>query len=402
MIQYSFSTVLMAFLSCAVIIVFVAVCFCNKKLLVTMGYKMFALLLGLTFIRLLFPIQFPFAINVVLPDKLSQIVAQRIRHSLFMIGSLKISPWRIFEFIWVFISIVLLIKFIADQMVFRRTIILYGKDITYDERYSKILGEVCGDRPNRFRIIEIPGFEVPVLNGIFSPCILMPEDLKLSDVDLRYLLSHEVAHHFHRDIITKIGINLLAIVYWWNPASYMLKGQLNAILEMRIDSYVTGNISDEIAGYLNCLIHIAEYTDSCSEKRFKIPKGAIELLNPKRIEKIFNNLKNRFYMMSEDPKPYAKVLHITVLIVTVALYILSYCFIFEARSFIPESDATTVDFDVTNDKIYAILKEDDTYDVYYGGFLIDTTTSLEYYPPDIFIYNSLDEVPEELYNYFAE
>ena len=258
MIQNSFSTLLMAFFSCAVINVFAAICFCNKKLLVTMSYKMFALLLGLTLIRFLFPSQFPIAINAVLPDGLSQKVVY-LRHVFNVMGSSEISRWRIFEFVWVIISIALLIRFIADEIAFRHRIILYGKDITNDEHYSKILNKVCGDRPNRFRVIEMPGFNVPVVIGLFSPCILMPEGLKLSDVDLSYLLSHDAAHHFYRDIIAKVGIDLLAIVYWWNPANHMLKGQLNAILAMHIDSYMTENVSSEVAGYLNRLVHAAEY-----------------------------------------------------------------------------------------------------------------------------------------------
>ena len=391
MIQYSFSTMLMAFLSCSIIIVFVSICFMNKKLLVSMGYKMFALLLGLTFLRLIFPFQFPFATNVVLPDALSQVV-QHIRHPFLIVESLQISPWLIFEFVWVIVSIFLLVKFIRDQIVFRHTIILYGKDITDDERYAEILREVCGDRPNPFRIIEMPGLEVPVLSGFFSPCILMPEWLELDTVDLRYLLSHETAHYFHRDILTKIGINLLTTVYWWNPACIILQLQLNAILEMRIDSYVTGDVDKQVSGYLNCLVHVAEDEVARSEQKIKIPKGAIELFDPR----LFDNLVNRFHMMSEEPKPYARALHITALILTVALYLLSYCFIFEAEYFMPES--TEIVIDLSNSSIYAVLKEDGTYDVYYGGSWLMDASSLEYLSPDTPVYNSVDEVPEELRN----
>lgn len=394
MLQYYFSTVLMAFLSCGIIIVFVAICFCNKKLLVSMGYKMFALLLGLTFLRLIFPFQFSFTSEVALPRFWSRAIGY-FCHPFYVIGSLKISMWRIFEFVWVIVSIFLLVKFVRDQIVFKHTIILYGKDITDDERYSVILSEVCGNRPNPFRIIEMPGLEVPVLAGFFSPCILMPEGLELDTVDLRYLLSHETAHHFHRDILTKIGINLMAIVYWWNPACLMLQGQLNAILEMRIDSYVTGDIDEQIAGYLNCLVHVAENKVARSELKVKIPKGVIQLFDPR----FFDNLVNRFHMMVEKPKPYARVLHIMALILTVALYLLSYCFIFEAQYFLPKDGETIIElFDST----YAVLKEDNTYDIYFGGGLLDNVSSLENYPSDIVIYNSVDEVPEALRNHSSE
>lgn len=389
MLILTFANVLMAFLSSNIIIVFVAVCFCNKKLLVTMGYKMFALLLGIAILRVLLPIEFPFTSAIRLPDFLSQIVVH-FCNPFFVSGSLKISLWRIFEFAWVIGSLILLVKFIRDQIVFRHTIVLYGKDITDDERYSEIMSEVCGDRPNPFRIIEIPSLEIPVLSGLFAPCILIPEGLELDSVDLRYLLSHETGHYFHHDILTKIGINLLTILYWWNPACRVLRRQLNAILEMRIDNYVTGDVNEQISGYLGCLVHVAEYKASRSERKVKIPKGAIELFNPQS----FDNLVNRFHVMVEKPKPYARAMHITALVLTVVLYLLSYCFILEAQYFLPESGENVIEsFD---NYFYAILKEDDTYNVYFGEILIDNVTSLEYLSPDIAVYNSMDEVPEEL------
>ena len=401
MIQYSFSTMFMAVFSCTVIIIFVTICFCSKKLLVTMGYKMFALLIGLTILRLAFPFQFPFAVNIILPESLSRIVVEDIRHPFYITESIKISRWQIAEIIGVAVSIVLLTVFIIVEIVFRHKIVLYGKELTHEERYSRMLSEICGDRSNPFRVIAFPGLPAPVINGFFSPRILIPEGMELDDADLRYLLAHETAHHFHHDILTKFGITLMSIAYWWNPACYLLQAQLNAILEMRIDSYVTGDINKQVAGYLNCLIHIMEYTDNRPEKKIKIPKGAIGLFSPrKKIQKFFNNLENRFCILSEEPKPYAKALHIAVIILTVALYVLSYCFIFEARYFLPESEEAVIVFSSTN--VYAIINEDDTYDIYYGGVWFENISSLEDYFYDIPVYNSLDEVPKELHGYVDE
>lgn len=366
-----------------------------------MGYKMFALLIGLTILRLAFPFQFPFAINIVLPESLSRLVALDIRHPFYITESIKLSRWQIAEIVGIIVAIVLLAIFIIKEILFKHTIVLYGKELTCEERYVGIMSEICGDRPNPFRVIAIPGLPAPVINGFFSPCILIPEGLELDDVDLRYLLSHETAHHFHCDILTKCGISLMSIVYWWNFGCYALQAQLDAILEMRIDSYVAGDMNKHVAGYLNCLIHIAEYIDSDSDKKIKIPKGAIGLFNPrKEIEKFFNNLENRFRILSEKPKPYAKALQIAVVILTVALYVLSYCFIFEARYYLPENEEPVIEF--SNDDFYAILREDGIYDTYYGRILVDTTASLEHYPSDIPVYNSLDEVPEELRSYFDE
>lgn len=96
--------------------------------------------------------------------------------------------------------------------------------------------------------------------------------------------------------------------------------------------------------------------------------------------------------MGETPKPFAKSLHIAILAVTVALYLFSYLFIFEARYIVPEDNI----FDATDPSIYAVITENDTYEVYYGGFLLETVDSLENHNSEITIYSSIDDVPEEL------
>ena len=95
--QYSFSTVLMAFLSSNLIIVFTAVCFRHKDLLVSFGYKMFALLLGLTFLRFVLPFEFPFATNLVFPEILSRAVSF-LRYPFYQSEHIRTSIWSIFEF----------------------------------------------------------------------------------------------------------------------------------------------------------------------------------------------------------------------------------------------------------------------------------------------------------------
>ena len=72
----------------------------------------------------------------------------------------------------------------------------------------------------------------------------------------------------------------------------------------------------------------------------------------------------------------------------------SYAFIFEARYVAPEDDIATIDSSGADN--YAVLNADNTYDVYYGGFLMNTVDTLENYHAGMPVYDSLDEVPAEL------
>ena len=387
--QYSFSTVLMAFLSSNVIIIFTAICFCNKDLLVSFGYKMFALLLGLTFLRFVLPFEFPFSINLVFPEILSQAVSF-LRYPFYRSEHIRISIWIIFEFIWLVGALVMLILFIKDHLVFNHWVVWESINLTDDEHYSRLLDEICGDSPNPFWVFELSGLKVPMLYGIFHPRVLIPAGMELQEDELRYLLSHETAHHFHHDIIIKLGVNLLTIIYWWNPACHVLKGQLDAVLEMRIDDYVTDDTFESKRGYLRCLVHVAEEKAEQGTKYIKVPGNSIALFNPKG----FNTLTHRFNMMSEKPKPYARFLHISAFVLTMGVYLFSYVFIFEARYAAPEENLAT--FDSLSSYTYLVLTGDNAYQVYCGTLLLDIVDSIDQYPEGTPVYNSIDEVPSEL------
>lgn len=387
--EFSFSTMLMAVFSSSIILIFTAVCFCNKNLLVSFGYKMFAVLLGITLLRIMLPVQFPFTVNIVLPAILSRPISF-LRYYVYQSEQINVSVWIIFEAVWIIGIPIRLSFFLISHLIFHHQVVWKSKNLCNDERYCRLLNEVCGDRPNPFWVFELNGLEVPVIYGIRHPRILIPAGLEIPDKELRYLLSHEVTHHYHHDILTKQGFNLLTIIYWWNPACYVLRAQLNAVLEMRVDSRVAGKATDAQSKYMRCLAYIAEASVDRKVKRIKPPESTIALFNLRR----YNSLMNRFHVIGVKPKRYARALHVAALVMTVGLYLLSYTFIFEARYFAPENEATARD--TSNAGFYAVLNADDKYEVYYGEYLVDTVDTLENYYDGMNVYHSLDEVPEEL------
>lgn len=388
MFQLSFSTILMAVLFSNIVITLTAICFCHKETLVSIGYKMFAFLLCITLLRVIFPVQFSFTANLELPHLLSRGISF-LRCPLYKTAYLNISIWNIFKLIWgcgIFVKVILFIK---TQWVFNHWVVWYGIDVTDEEYYSSLMNEICsGGKCSSFRIIELHGLKIPILYGIFRPRILIPADMRMSVDSLRYLLSHEASHHYHHDIVAKVILNLLTIIYWWNPACYLLKAQLDAVLEMRIDNGIAGDTFDSKFGYLNCLVYVADFGSNAAGKRIKVPENTIALFD----SHTFNNLINRFHIMGETPKPYAKPLHVAILVATIALYLFSYLFIFEARYIVPEENI----FDATDPSIYAVATEYNTYEVYYGGVMLETVDTLENYHKDTPIYDSLDDVPDEL------
>lgn len=140
--HYSLSTVLMTILASNLLIILITFCFRQKKILLSVGYRLLAVFLLLTAIRFLFPFELPFTKSIYLPESFSKGLTL-IRHSFYKIGGLKISCWFLIECIWFVGILVCLIKHVHIHKKFSSYIRLYGKDISSLEPIPDILAEIC-------------------------------------------------------------------------------------------------------------------------------------------------------------------------------------------------------------------------------------------------------------------
>lgn len=373
MINYSFSTILMTFLASNLIIVLITMCFRHEKILLSVGYKVIAVFLALTLLRVLFPFELPFSRNLYLPTALSAIVVL-IRHPFIKPGGFPISLWTVCEVVWIvgfFIKLRIWYKENGDIRRYRRR---YGVDITNQEPYRSILAEVCGKRRNRFRVLRVPCLDSPRLMGCFRPTILLPEE-ELSREELYYTFRHETFHHYHHDILIKRGVKFLCTVYWWNPASKKLQEQLEQILEMRVDEAVTGRDQLAVRKYMSSIIHIMEI--------LRLRKQALEETTASMMSGNDTEMQRRFRMLCSQGEKSNRPAFLALIVVVIGIYLGSYMYTVEAhidpKSITQDSAATSSDF-------YAIYGENGVYDIYCGDFFIEYTDSLDYYPPDIPIY----------------
>lgn len=257
--HYSFSSVLMALISTNLLIIIITLCFRNKKLMLSIGYKVLAIFMVFAFLRFLFPIAFPFTQNIVLPNFLSKAVVF-LRHPYQLSDTFSLSIWNTLEFIWIIGFLILFCLEIIQTIRFQRFIVKHGVVLTEEEPYHSILENINRLKHKKvsFEIILLDSLQTPQLFGIIHPKILLPVSLNLTERELYYVLCHEASHHFHHDILRKFCINLLCTFYWWNPACHLLKAQLDTVFEMRVDYSLVGTDHDRIIEYSQCLLTIAE------------------------------------------------------------------------------------------------------------------------------------------------
>ena len=382
MLHYSFTTVLMAVLTSNLIIIAIAICFRSNKILLSVGYKLLAVFLIFTLIRFAFPLEinkmFDLGIsrNIVFPEFLS-IILTYFRTPLGKPFGLSISLWTFFEVIWVLGIIYQVVRYLRELYKYEYFVACWSEDVTEEEPYRSCLSQACGSRKNSFQILKLPEIPSPCLYGIRRPRILIPADMKITDQDLYYVLRHEVSHHYHHDLAIKRIVSILCMLYWWNPVCSVFQKQVDKLLEIRIDDSLVQKDSKVSLEYLSALVHIVENMEGSI-------KGSNDFI-VSLSQKNSSALAQRFEMVC-NKKPHANVLmSVSLLAVIIAVYLGSYLVTFENRYLIEREEVDDTEFML--DIIYAVPRDDGTYDIYSGQLFIENVETLKNYYSDIPIYN---------------
>jgi len=368
---FDISTVYMAILTSNILLIIISVIICNKKILINAGYKLIAIFLILTAIRFILPIQFPFVTTISLPPGISEIIIE-IFVPRFAIAGFDIRIYHLIILIWIAGIIVQIYRFIRTDGMIKRFIFAFGKNVTKNPQYASILKEVYTGR-TPIRIFEVSGISTPFLYGFISPYILVPSGQHLSVPMLTYIFKHEVKHFMNHDLWLKFGVQLLNIIYWWNPFSSLLNKQVNLVIEMRIDNNITDVNSQEACEYLKCLFDMAEYQDTVLDRKMA---NAISF-----VQRNETDLTRRFTMLMKRGQKKNHGVNAALLFFVILIYICSYLFILEADYVTSEVNETS--FASIGTDFVAVKNEDETYDIYLSGIHIETTESLKYYDDEI-------------------
>lgn len=101
----------------------------------------------------------------------------------------------------------------------------------------------------------------PVIAGLFQPSIYLPIHL-ISDChanDIRYMLLHELSHYKSKDALANYLMNLIGILYWFNPFVWYALKEMKNDRETACDSSVLKLLDeDAYRDYGNTLINFAE------------------------------------------------------------------------------------------------------------------------------------------------
>ena len=389
MIHFSLSSVLMTFLVSNLLLVLISLLFRNEDVLAKIGFRLTAIFCIITLIRLVLPLELPFAKTVILPKVLSDVLFI-FRHRYNVCSWLRISVWDIFRLVWLVESIRrLTILFYSHR---KANVLVRGnsRDVTDEEPYVSILMGLCTEKQRkRIRMRTTKFVNVPMITGLRNALILLPADIDSSNEDVMFALRHEVYHYVHHDLWLKFAVNCLVAIYWWNPFTHLLRKQIGILLEMRVDDSIVSEGEESTIGYLSSMLR---YMGGDPE-RDDVSAQYMGMALKKK-----SNLLRRLHMIQNREQKRSHILSVLMLLIISSIYIGSYLFILENSTFeqkITESDRYTTPRD---DDIFAIQNDDNTYTIYLPSLGInEVVDSLELYPK-IKVYSNKEEYNETIQN----
>lgn len=321
----------------------------NTKFIVNNGITALMVLLMLSVIRVLLPLDFSYAL--VIPSDTVLPVIQKVTG--FHIGSLTIGS--IIMGIWCVGTSYILIK---ESYHILKTIYSIGKyRIIANEQAERVLkNDFASDK---VCVFVSPDVDVPKVTGFIHARIYIPE-LKLSDHELRLILLHEVQHIRGGDIFIKLFYLLLKAAFWWNPIVRNFELEIENMLELRCDLASTkGMERNERVEYLEAILNVMKQT----EPEKSVYSSHVSTLINERIGEL---TKQRFKVILERTLTRKIKFKIASMGIIISAFICSYLIIIQPVYFSFQNEAEG-GIDLTTENAYILISRDNTIEIYVDG-----------------------------------
>lgn len=191
--------------------------------------------IGITilFVRLCFPINFPFTYTIY-SYKILPLVTNFLWEE---IGESSYNVYQVFFIICMAVAVIKLIIYFVKKIRLQRYLSEYM--ITDSLKYPNIVSSVTRCASDSLRIAVIPHNISPSITGVLHTTLIFPALYEsLSDKELDYICTHEINHYRNKDLWIKLLLEILSCIHWWNPLIYWVKKEYSLALELVNDYQV--------------------------------------------------------------------------------------------------------------------------------------------------------------------
>ncbi len=201
-------------------------------------------------------------------------------YGVHIIKNVLVSNMLLFSFIWISVSLALILYKIVSYILFLGSMRKNSEIISCPEAYAYTKRKIT------VRVSDLVCS--PLLTGIFKPTLLLPKT-QMSANQLQNILAHEMTHLKRNDILYKWFANLVKCIHWFNPAVYFINKQINNECEISCDLAVCKNMNkEEEIGYINTILSLLSAKNSKS-----IPLTTGMTGTKKTLKTRFTLIKNR-------------------------------------------------------------------------------------------------------------
>ena len=262
-----------------------------------------------------------------------------------------INIYQMFGLIWMAGALFFFIKLTIRYI--KLTKMLDRIPVKKDERAESVLTTVLKDKEKRPEIMKTSAVQIPCCVGVFHKRILIPAK-EYSDEELYYILLHEYTHLKNNDVLTKLLINSICAVYWWNPLVYLLRKDMQQSLEIRCDGQVSKKM-DSISRSNYLAVMLAEFKDNCHADEFKKYHSSVMPLFEEHSEKLIE----RFQLVSDRKSDTSIKGNIVAIAITVSLLMVSYSFVLQSKYKCPieEIETDNTSYSVNSDNSYITIRD---------------------------------------------
>ena len=313
-------------------------------------------------VRMLVPVEFPFTKEIVNTRLWNGLYTYLCRENIHMFGGIYTRA-DVLLFIWVTVAAALSVSFAVK---YRKSVSeISNLETVYNEQAERILREVieAAGRPVRVKIITSPSIKVPLGMGIFNKVILIPNQ-KYSDDEMFSILLHEVTHFINKDIPLKVLIQFFCCFFWWNPLVYLLRKELEQVLEIKCDLSVVEDMGKaEKIKYLSTILRvIKEQGNSVNPYNFESASIAGCNSGAKLVE--------RFKIVSDGKNGGDKLKKAAWHVLFICIILASYSFVIQPEYETPEEEIITDEdtFEITAENTYLIKQNNGKYLMAISGY----------------------------------
>lgn len=262
--DYSF---VMAMLSSSLMIVVLYFLRRTRFFADTFGIGVMLFLYAFSILRMLLPFEFPLIQIIVHDTVILTRVMDVLENRADITSDLPIPFVYILVAVAIFVSLTLIFIFVVKYRSYIKRVKAFKNHATDSEIIMlDMVARSIFLKDKHITLIRTDTVSVPMVMGLVHNILLLP-DYDYTDEQLEMIFIHECTHLKNNDLWLKLLVHIYCCLFWFNPFVYLLKADMNFMLELKCDNAVCAQF-DEM-GRLN----YAQVINSCAANSNKNPSA---------------------------------------------------------------------------------------------------------------------------------